>query len=145
MTWLVAPGTVVMLIDDEPLIRESVAEALELEGYTSAPVSTGEAALTALDLGATPSAVLLDLWLPGMGSAAFVRALRARPGSRVPVIVLTAWPPAERSGLDVDAYLVKPAEGAAIVRAVDRLIPARRRAQRAERARPVPFWVRQAT
>lgn len=116
-----------MLVDDEPLVRESVAEVLEIEGYEVAPVATGEAALTALELGATPSALILDLWLPSMGSVAFLRALRARPGGRIPVIVLSAWPRAQRLDLDVEAYLVKPAEAAAIVRAVDRLVPARRR------------------
>jgi CheY-like chemotaxis protein len=147
VTQLVTPGTLVMLVDDDPLVRESVAETLEIEGYTVAPVPTGEAALTALDLGATPSALLLDLWLPGMGSVAFLRALRARPGSRMPVIVLTAWPSTTRLDLNVDACLVKPAEATAIVRAVDRLVPSQRRRspQRAARAGAVHLSVRQAT
>lgn len=125
---LVKPGTVVMVVDDDPLIRESVAETLEIEGYAVAAVSTGEAALTAIELGAIPSAVILDVWLPGMGSTAFMRALRARPGGRVPVVVLTAWPWSERPlDLDADAYLVKPSEASTIVRAVDRLVRARPR------------------
>jgi DNA-binding response OmpR family regulator len=137
-----------MLVDDDPLIRESVADVLELEGYAIAPASTGEAALTALTLGATPSTLILDLWLPGMGSVAFLRTLRARPGGRIPVIILTAWPAVERLDLDADAYLLKPADAAAIVRAVDRLVRGgrRRSPQKARNRRPrAVFGVGQAT
>src|SRR5262245_5533129 len=133
MAAVVKPGTVVMLVDDDPEVRQSVAEVLEIEGYEVAPVSSGEAALAALALGATPSAVILDLWLPGMGSTAFARQLRARSGPRLPMIVLTAWT-ADRLELDADAVLTKPAEAADIVRTVDKVVAVRRRARKKKRA-----------
>jgi len=143
MAALVKPGTVVMVIDDDPEVRASVAEVLELEGYEVAPVSSGEAALAALSLGATPSAVILDLWLPGMGSAAFARRLRELSGPRLPMIVLTAWPIPDELDLDADAVLTKPAEAAAIVRTVDKVVAVRRRAGKKKRASRIAL--RQAT
>jgi CheY-like chemotaxis protein len=131
---IVTPGTVVMIVDDDLEVRQSVAEILEIEGYEVAPVSSGEAALTALTLGATPSVVILDLWLPGMGSAEFARRLRGLSGPRLPLIVMTAWPSRDRLDLDADTVLAKPAEAAAIVRAVDKLAAVRRRSVKTPRA-----------
>jgi CheY-like chemotaxis protein len=143
---LVQAGTQVMIVDDDVQLRQSVAEILETEGYEVLSVSTGEAALARLALGAQPAAVILDLWLPGMGSAEFARRLRGRSGDHIPIIVLTAWPSWERMDVEADAVLSKPAEAAAIVRAVDKLALvslARTKRRRAVRA-PGPPRTRRA-
>src|SRR5262245_42027759 len=119
---LVEPGTLVMIVDDDVHARESVADLLAAEGYDVMPVSGGEAALVRIGLGAQPTVVILDLWLPGMGSVEFARRLRARLESRVAVLVLTAWPAWDRLDLKADALLAKPSDAASIVRAVDKLV-----------------------
>lgn len=122
-----------MVVEDDLQVRQSLAEILELEGYTVTPTSTGEAALTALALHGEPAVVILDLWLPGMGSVEFVRHLRQRSCLRIPLIIMTAWASSHDLGMDADAVLLKPAEPTAIVRAVDRLAVRRAPARRAAR------------
>ncbi len=77
----------ILVVDDEPGIRELLAQILADEGHNAHAVATGEAALAALaeelyDL------VLLDLWLPGIGGLEVLRRLR-RDGPPVPVVVIS--------------------------------------------------------
>jgi DNA-binding response OmpR family regulator len=118
---IVEPGTVIMIVDDDEAIRQGVTEILVTEGYEVRPAPSGEAALAEIGLGVTPSVVILDLWLPGIGSSEFARRLRARFQRRVPILVLSAWPSLHRLALDADHVLPKPSDAAAIARAVDKL------------------------
>ena len=88
---LVEPGTVVMVVDEDSFVRQSVADLLALEGYEALPLPTGEAALSRITAGVRPAVVILDLWLPGIGSVEFARRLNSRLSTRVPLLVLTAW------------------------------------------------------
>ena len=55
----------ILIVDDEPLIRQSLSGVLEDEGYQTHSVPSGEACLE--ELGRTNyDLVLLDIWLPGM-------------------------------------------------------------------------------
>jgi len=125
MPRVVEPGTVVMIVDDEVDVRESIGDALVLEGYQTHPVASAEAALAQLD-GARPSLVILDLWLPGLGSGGFVRRLRASAHARVPVLLISGSGSLEHTEVDADAVLRKPSEMTALVRAVDKLVAADR-------------------
>src|ERR1700726_756624 len=55
----------ILIVDDEPLIRQSLIGVLEDEGYQAEGVATGEACLEALRT-RTYDLILLDIWLPGM-------------------------------------------------------------------------------
>jgi two-component system, NtrC family, nitrogen regulation response regulator NtrX len=55
----------VLIVDDEPGIRESLKGVLEDEGYTAALAGSGEVCLEILDKRPF-DVVLLDIWLPGM-------------------------------------------------------------------------------
>ena len=82
----------VLVVDDEPDIRELVRLNLELEGHEVQLVSGGMAALEAI---AThpPDLVLLDLMMPGMDGWEVLRRIKADPAERVselPVLLLTA-------------------------------------------------------
>ena len=55
----------VLVVDDEPGIRQSLSGVLEDEGYAVETAATGEACLEALPAGGF-DLVLLDIWLPGM-------------------------------------------------------------------------------
>lgn len=122
----------VLLVEDDPMIGESIRKGLQHEGYVLDWVQDGHAAEIAVE--SEPYAlVLLDLGLPRKDGFAVLSALRSRK-ERVPVLILTARDAvADRvKGLDAgaDDYLVKPFdldELAARMRAV-----LRRHAGRAE-------------
>jgi two-component system response regulator QseB len=99
-----------LLVEDDPMIGESIRDGLAQEGFTVDWVRDGAAADAAL--GAEPyAAVLLDLGLPRKDGLDVLRAARARR-NEVPILVITARDAvADRiRGLDAgaDDYLVKP-------------------------------------
>jgi DNA-binding response OmpR family regulator len=99
-----------LLVEDDPMVGESIRDGLGQEGYTVDWVRDGKGAEAAL--GAEPyGAVLLDLGLPRMDGLDVLRAARAKRND-VPILVITARDAvADRiKGLDAgaDDYLVKP-------------------------------------
>jgi two-component system, OmpR family, response regulator MprA len=100
----------VLVVDDEPAVRDAVRRALVLSGYEVQQAADGEEALSAL-AAAAPDAVVLDVLMPGVDGLEVCRRLRAA-GDRTPVLMLTARDAvADRvTGLDAgaDDYLVKP-------------------------------------
>ena len=101
----------VLLVDDEPGIRDSLGRALRLEGYDVSTAEDGVDALQQLRAGAEPDALVLDVLMPNMDGLEVCRRLRS-DGSRLPVLMLTARAGvADRvAGLDAgaDDYVVKP-------------------------------------
>jgi DNA-binding response OmpR family regulator len=99
----------VLVVDDEPTIREVVVRYLQREGYRTLEAADGRRARELLESD-PPSLVVLDLMLPGTDGLALCRWIRAR--SSVPVIMLTArGEEADRIvGLEVgaDDYVTKP-------------------------------------
>jgi DNA-binding response OmpR family regulator len=71
---------IVLIIDDNPAIRDMVSWALELDGYEPAEASEGNEALAWIDNatreGRFPSVILLDLAMPGMDGPTFLSELR---------------------------------------------------------------------
>ena len=85
-----APGSEVLVVDDDPDTRELVRRALEHEGMTVREAADGRAALTAVSA-SKPALVLLDLMMPVMDGFEFLRRLRADEAhADLPVVVLTA-------------------------------------------------------
>jgi CheY-like chemotaxis protein len=81
----------VMVVDDDDDIRETLTGLLEDEGYTVCACSTGQEALDALRAGALPRVILLDLMMPVMDGVEFRRAQLADPRfADIPVILITA-------------------------------------------------------
>jgi signal transduction histidine kinase/CheY-like chemotaxis protein len=80
----------VVAIDDDPLAIELVRASLEPEGWTVLGAATGQQGLEMIRE-RQPSAVLLDLLMPGMDGFEVVEALRADPETKsVPVVILTS-------------------------------------------------------
>ena len=105
-----AAGTRVLVVDDEPAVREALRRALALEGYDVELAENGAEALR--KVGPTdPDVVVLDVLMPEVDGLAACRRLRAE-GNDVPVLMLTARAGiGDRvDGLDAgaDDYLVKP-------------------------------------
>jgi two-component system response regulator MprA len=100
----------VLIADDDRAIRESLARALELEGYDVDLVADGAAALAAIRA-ARPDVAILDVMMPNIDGLTTVRVLRAER-DRLPVLMLTArTETSDRvAGLDAgaDDYLPKP-------------------------------------
>jgi two-component system response regulator MprA len=100
----------ILVVDDEPAVREAIDRALRLDGYRTELAGDGRAALNAI-AEAPPDAVVLDVLMPELDGLEVCRRLRAA-GDRTPVLVLTARDAiADRvRGLDAgaDDYLVKP-------------------------------------
>jgi two-component system nitrogen regulation response regulator NtrX len=77
----------VLVVDDEPGIRRSLAGVLEDEGYAVDAVESGEACLAALP-GAGYGVVLLDIWLPGMDGMEVLTRIQEVPFAERPVVVM---------------------------------------------------------
>jgi CheY-like chemotaxis protein len=99
----------ILVVEDDKDLRESLCEALELEGYVAVSAENGQAALRHLATGAQPCMILLDLMMPVMDGWEFRRKQQADPSlAPVPVIVLSALDQARASNLEADAFLKKP-------------------------------------
>ena len=102
----------VLVVDDDRAIRESLARALELEGYEVELASDGAAALAAIRE-RRPDVAVLDVMMPNIDGLTVCRVLRAER-DRLPVLMLTARTetPDRVAGLDAgaDDYLPKPFE-----------------------------------
>ena len=77
----------ILVVDDEPGIRESLSGVLEDEGYTVETAESGEACLAALP-GAGFELVLLDIWLPGMDGMDVLSRIQEMPFGERPVVVV---------------------------------------------------------
>ncbi|MBD0292596.1 MAG: response regulator transcription factor [Jiangellaceae bacterium] len=100
----------VLVVDDDPAVRESLRRSLAFNGYDVVLAADGEEALRAVSA-SRPDAVVLDVMMPRLDGLAACRALRAA-GDDVPILMLTARDEvADRvAGLDAgaDDYLPKP-------------------------------------
>ena len=100
----------ILVVDDEPAVREAVERALRLEGHDVALAADGGQALDALNAW-PPDAVVLDVLMPRIDGLEACRRMRSS-GDRTPVLMLTARDAVRDrvAGLDAgaDDYLVKP-------------------------------------
>ena len=77
----------ILVVDDEPTLRETVIEALEADGYRAVGAADGRQALEVFRA-EQPDLVLLDLMLPELSGVEVCRIIRAE--SAVPIVMLTA-------------------------------------------------------
>jgi DNA-binding response OmpR family regulator len=105
----------VLVVDDDPDIRELITWKLAQAGYSTQVAADGEAALAAVagDGAAVPDLILVDWMMPKLSGIDVCRALRQNPGTaRIPVILLTAN--AQEADVElgfaagVDDYIAKP-------------------------------------
>jgi DNA-binding response OmpR family regulator len=99
----------VLVVDDEPIVREVVVKYLRRDGYRTLEAADGDRARELIER-ETPNLVVLDLMLPGTDGLSLCRWIRSR--SELPVIMLTArGEEADRIvGLELgaDDYVTKP-------------------------------------
>src|SRR5262249_43606302 len=99
-----------LVVDDDPSVREALALVLDLNGFEVATAGDGREAIRTLSR-ESPDAVVLDVLMPGIDGLEVCRRMRAT-GDRTPVLMLTARAEvSERvAGLEAgaDDYLAKP-------------------------------------
>ncbi|TDC05549.1 response regulator transcription factor [Actinomadura bangladeshensis] len=102
----------ILVVDDEPAVRESLTSSLEFEGYRVQDAADGALALQQVE-SRPPDLVVLDVLMPRMDGLTTCRRLRAL-GATMPVLMLTARDMVgdRVTGLDAgaDDYLAKPFE-----------------------------------
>ncbi|MGW1494805.1 response regulator transcription factor [Streptomyces sp. NPDC002402] len=105
-------GERILIVDDEPAVREALQRSLAFEGYGTEVAVDGIDALTRAEAYA-PDLIVLDIQMPRMDGLTAARRLRAA-GSKTPILMLTARDTVgdRVTGLDAgaDDYLVKPFE-----------------------------------
>ena len=101
--------TTILVVDDEPIVRDVIVRYLNRDGFTTLEAGDGEDARRLIETG-NPSLVVLDVMLPGIDGLALCRWIRSR--GELPVIMLTArGEEADRIvGLELgaDDYVTKP-------------------------------------
>jgi CheY-like chemotaxis protein len=85
------PGNFVLVVDDDPDIRESLETVLGIHGHAVASAADGSEAITFLRQdGPQPCVILLDLMMPGMNGFDFRAQLEADPMlAEIPVVIIT--------------------------------------------------------
>ncbi|MFL5815404.1 MAG: response regulator [Bdellovibrionia bacterium] len=119
----------ILVVEDDEVIRENLQEILEMEGYAVVLARHGKEALEILrSQSATPTALpfmlLLDLNMPVMPGPEFLKALKNEPANlaTIPVVVMTAVPDA--GALDAVAILRKPIDLDDLLSRIQSLAPA---------------------
>ncbi|MQA81065.1 MAG: response regulator [Streptosporangiales bacterium] len=116
----------VLVVDDDPVIRQLIAVNLELEGFEVIEAGDGEEGI-AQALAHRPDVVALDVMMPRMDG--WVTALRLKNDARtsgIRIVIVSAR--TQRSDLDrgkqvgADAYVCKPFDPAELVEVIGRLV-----------------------
>jgi CheY-like chemotaxis protein len=103
----------VLVVDDDPLIRESLSELLEHKGYSVLQAENGRRALDVLKEvpPRTPCIVVLDLAMPVLDGHQFLKYRAEDPRLRhIPVVVVSGNPRPIEPLEGIEAYLEKPLE-----------------------------------
>jgi CheY-like chemotaxis protein len=112
----------VLIVDDEPIIRSQLSDALRARGYEVQEARNGQEALAALDRDA-PSLILLDMTMPDLSGIEVLRRIRAR-GSKVPVVLSSGYHDAalKLESSSFQGFLVKPYTLSQLFDALERAI-----------------------
>ena len=112
----------ILVVDDEPVLREVVGEVLRDEGYAVVEAADGHEALDLLR-SERPGLVLMDVMMPGLDGRAAYLAMRSRDDlPDVPVVMMSAAVGPDRLDPTIAAYLPKPFDVDHLVQLVAGLI-----------------------
>jgi len=118
----------VLVVDDDPYIRDVIAELLEDEGYAVARAANGAEALDILHhRPAPPCVILLDLMMPQMNGWEFRAAQRKDPAiAPIPVVTISAHADLldVAAQLDAAGHLPKPLDIERLLTTVQQFCPA---------------------
>jgi len=118
------PSEYILVVEDDKDLRESLCEALNLEGYAVVCAENGHAALAHLVANAPPCMILLDLMMPIMDGWTFrAEMLKDQSLASVPIIVMTAASPARAAAAAAKAILYKPLDMSTVIDTVQEYCP----------------------
>jgi CheY-like chemotaxis protein len=111
----------VLVVDDDRSVRESLSKLLDAAGYSVLEVENGQKALEVLEKAAHfPCLILLDLAMPVMDGRGFLKLRAKDPMLRqIPVVVVSGNPPSGEPLNGIDAYLQKPVRFDRLIAIVD--------------------------
>lgn len=110
----------VLVVEDDPALRELYRSALRTAGYSVVAVEDGIDALRRVER-RVPDAVVLDLGLPRLGGRDVQRELRSRPDTQqVPIIVVSGTDTSDLRPGDYACVLQKPINADALLVAVEK-------------------------
>jgi len=105
-------GPIVLVIDDEPAIRDLFARVLAYGGLFPVLADNAETALLLIQRGLKPHAILLDIGLPGMNGYEVAKTLREEGFANAVIVAVSGYgQPEDRERsreAGVDDHLVKP-------------------------------------
>jgi len=119
-----AAQRVVLVVEDEPPIREVIADVLRERGFEVLPAANGAEALDLLDT-VRPDVMVLDLLMPVMHGWAFMESyIEKTDGHPIPIVVVSVNPVLPRSfdRLGVRRVVSKPFDVDALVDAVEQAV-----------------------
>lgn len=112
----------ILIIDDEPILRQSLVIALENSGYEVLATGTGEEGLEIFEK-ENPDIVILDHWLPGINGDEVLRRIKEK-SQEIPVILITAQGSIEMAvslmKMGAFDFLVKPFDLSKIEELIER-------------------------
>ncbi len=115
-------GRPILVVDDDPDMRQILAQLLEIEGYPVETAVDGEQALQAVER-VRPSLLVTDLHMPNVDGQSLAILLHQR-GYDPPIVILTGTtrtPEQVAEAIGADACLVKPFDPKALLETVERL------------------------
>ncbi len=120
-------GPLVLIVDDDPRLREIVRVNLEAEGYTVREAASGAEGIAALDE-AAPDLILLDVMMPEVDGLEMLRRVQERHGvGTIPVIMFSGKVDeralAEAAGPGARDVVGKPFDPQQLVESTKRLVP----------------------
>jgi len=122
----------ILVVDDEPDIRDLVRDILEDEGYSVTTAESGEAARAALRE-RRPDLILLDIWMPDIDGISLLKEWSEGEGLPCPVIIMsghgTVETAVEATRLGAYDFLEKPLSLAKLLLTVERALEAERLVQ----------------
>ena len=120
-------SAVILVVDDEPGVRDMLCDALSIAGYQPISAKDGFAAhLLLRDV--KVDLIITDINMPNMGGLELIRHVKALPGFRfVPILTLTTESDAgkrdEGKRLGATGWLVKPIAGAELLKVIKQVLP----------------------
>jgi CheY-like chemotaxis protein len=145
-----AKGTKILVVDDEPLVRQFIDASLRSKGYENIIFCASGAAVPNLALKEQPHLIIMDVMMPGGNGIRALRTLKETPNTaRIPVILTSgfSFPTlGECSQNRPDAVLAKPFLVSQLLSKVEALLdpvampklPEFRRPSTGSRTQPVP-------
>jgi CheY-like chemotaxis protein len=112
----------VLVVDDEPLLRDLLAAFLSSEGYEVAVAANGRAMLEVVAR-ERPDLVLMDVMMPGLDGREAFRLMQAQSDlQRIPVVMTSAAVGEDRLDPGIAAFLPKPFDLDQLLETVARLV-----------------------